>query len=279
MVKQLLEKAFCLLMLGWLVSVPAAFAEMLISPTRAAMDTSNPSAVLILRNTSDGARTYRLSWEDKRINANGDYEMIEDGEAWPSAAEMVRFSPRQITVGPQENQTVRLSFRPPSGLAPGEYRSHLRLQVIAEESEPSGVMELSDTGQDGIGIKLFMQMSFSIPVIVRHEVSMPEVSISKVDVVRATGNGNMALAITLDREGDSSSFGNLVVEMQTNSASPVELIGRRKDVYVFHETSSKVVNVPLRDKTIPAGSWIRVAYEGIAEYEGKLWDERVFQSK
>lgn len=267
------------LIVFWLMAATPAWSDMLISPTRALMDAQNRSATLILRNTADGARTYRLSWQDKRVNAEGDYEMVQEGENWPSAAGMIRFSPRQITVGPGENQTVRLNFRPPAGLEPGEYRSHLLLQVIGEESEPSGVIEMNDPGREGVGFRLFMQMSFSIPVIARYQVSEPDINIADVDVIPASGNQNMRLAVALDRQGESSGFGRLVVEMQKDANSPVEMIGLQKEVHVFHEVDRKVVRVPLRDAAIPKGAWIRVAYEGIAEYEGRLWGEKIFQSK
>lgn len=259
--------------------IAPAWSDMLISPTRAYMDTSNRSATLILRNTADGARTYRLSWEDKRVNSEGDYEAVQEGESWPSASEMVRFSPRQITVGPGENQTVRLSFRPPADLESGEYRSHLKLKVVAEESEPAGVIEMGDPEREGVGFRLFMQMSFSIPVIVRHQMSAPVVGIADVAVVPATSKRNMALQVVLEKKGQASSYGRLLVEMQRDAGSPVETIGHRKELSVYHETDRKVVRVPLRDKNIPAGSWIRIAYEGTAEYEGTLWDEQIFQSK
>ncbi|MCK0163145.1 hypothetical protein [Marinobacter sp. S6332] len=243
------------------------------------MDADNRSATLVLRNTSQGARTYRLMWEDKRVNEAGNYVMVEPDQNWPSASGMIRFSPRQITVGPGENQTVRLNFRPPADLKPGEYRSHLKLQVIGEESEPAGVFEMDDPDREGVSFRLFMQMSFSIPVIARYKVSAPEVKIADVAVVPATNQTNMALAITLERTGEASSSGDLIVEMQRNANSPVERIGSSKEVSVFHETSRKIVKVSLRDSAVPAGAWIRVAYEGSGEYKGRLWDERVFQSK
>ena len=87
---------------------------MLISPTRVMVDQENRSATMTLRNSSSGSRTYRLSWEDKRATEEGSYTEVPEGEAWPSAQELIRFSPRQITVGPGENQTVRFSFRPPT---------------------------------------------------------------------------------------------------------------------------------------------------------------------
>jgi len=259
----------------------SAQADMLISPTRAALDTNDRTTELVLRNTSDGSRTYRLGWEDKRVvDENGTYEMVKDDENWPSAAEMIRFSPRQITVGPGENQTVRLSLRPPSDLEPGEYRSHLRLQVVSEESEPTSTMEMEDLNREGVGFRLFMQMSFSIPVVVRHEIDAPEVSISNIKVVPGEGNDRgMSLEVELARTGAASSYGEIVVEMQKDQSSPVERIGRKSGVYVFHETDRKKVTVRLRDERVPPKSYIRVAYEGIEEYEGVVWDEKIFQSQ
>lgn len=265
-----------------LLSVPAVNADMLISPTRAYLDTDgNRQTELVLRNTSDGSRTYRLSWEDKRVVDNkGSYQAIGENEDWPSAGDLVRFSPRQITVGAGENQKIRLSLRPPASLEPGEYRSHLRLQVVAEESEPSGVMEMDDPNRDGVSFRIFMQMSFSIPVVVRHEVGPPEVAISDVRVIPGEGDTrDMSLRVELERTGEASSYGELVVEMQRDSKSPVQLIGRKKNVYVFHETRQKVLELSLKGQSVPPGSYIRVAYEGIDEYEGKVWDEKVFQSR
>ena len=70
---------------------------------------------------------------------------------------MVRLSPKQITVGPGENQTVRFNLRPPADLDSGEHRSHLLLQVIPEVSEPSSSVNV-DFDQEGVGVQVFMQM-------------------------------------------------------------------------------------------------------------------------
>jgi hypothetical protein len=132
---------------------------------------------------------------------------------------------------------------------------------------------------DGISMQLFMQMSFSLPVIARVGLEPPEVAISSVEVLPAERDQGMRLAVTINRNGEASSFGNLVIEMQRNANTKVERIGRYEGLYIFPETGEKRVIVRLRDQQIQPGSWIRVAYEGQAEYRGILWDERVFQSK
>lgn len=256
-----------------------AYADLLVSPTRVLMNDDNRSATLTLRNNSSGSRSYRLSWQDKHSNSDGRYTIIPENEQWPSSAkDMIRHSPRQITVGPNENQTVRFNWRPPADLPSGEYRSHILLEVIPDVSEPTATLE-AKTGKDDVGIQVFMQMSFSIPVIVRHTTDAPKVSISNIEPVQTTDKEHIALKITFNRDGKASSYGRVVVEMQRNSDSPVEKIGEYRELTIFHEMDKRDLTIPLRDAVIPEGAWVRVSYEGLKEYEGILWAEKVFQAK
>jgi fimbrial chaperone protein len=191
---------------------------------------------------------------------------------------MVRLSPRQITVGPKENQTVRFNWRPPADLPSGEYRSHLLLEVIPDISEPNATLG-TEAREDGVGIQVFMQMSFSIPVVVRHNTDAPQVSINDVKAVPLKDGKHLGLQLTFNRAGNASSFGRVSVEMQRNSDSPVEQIGEYGELSIFQEAGRRKITVPLRDARIPEGAWVRVAYEGLNEYQGILWDEKVFQAK
>lgn len=263
---------------AWLLAMAPAAADMLVSPTRAVLDQDNRSAEFILRNSSEGPRTYRMGWVEQRINANGDFVPIAEGEDWPSAAAMLRYSPRQITVGPGENQLVRLNYRPPANVAAGEYRSYLRFQVLADVSEPTMVLEQGKTDGSGLGFRLNMQMSFNIPIVVRHNAEPARVDLTDVSVLQPEEEGQpLRLGVTLARQGQASSFGAVLVEMQRNANSPVEIIGRRNDLAVFHEMPQRRVIVPLRGEAIPAGAWVRIAYEGRQEYQGQVWDEQVFK--
>ena len=242
------------------------------------MDESNRSATLVLRNPSDGPRTYRLLWEDKRAREDGGYTMIEEGEEWPSAQEMVRFSPRQITVGAGENQTVRFSFRPPADLPTGEYRSHLLLQVIPEISEPTATLG-AEGPQDNVGVKVFMQMSFSIPIVVRHGTDVPQVSIEDIKAVPVKDGKQLALEVTFNRAGNASSYGKVSVQMQRDTDSPVEQVGEHGELSIYPEVGKRKVTIALRDGGIPEGALVRIAYEGIKEYQGILWDEKVIVAR
>ncbi len=276
--KHPLVKSILFSLAFWLWLSSTAYADMLISPTRVLMDDANHSATLILRNPSEGPRTYRLSWQDKRALEDGGYTMITEGEEWPSAKDMVRVSPRQITVGPAENQTVRFSWRPPADLLPGEYRSHLLLEVIPSVSEPTATLG-TKASKDGVGVQVFMQMSFSIPVVVRHETAAPQVLIKDIKAVPTKNEKHMGLELTLNRAGNASSYGRVSVEMQRDADSPVEEIGEYKELSIFQEVGQRKITIPLRDAHIPEGALVRVAYEGLNEYKGILWAEKVFKAE
>jgi len=261
-----------------LITVSVSHANMLISPTRVYLDADNRSATLTLKNTSEGPRTYKLLWEEKRATEKGGYTDVSEGEEWPSASNLVRFSPRQITVGAGENQTVRFSFRPPADLPTGEYRSHLLLQVLPEISEPTATLN-QEGPSENVGVQVFMQMSFSIPVVVRNNTDVPEVSLAGIKAVPSASGKSLALELTLDREGDASSFGNVVVEMQRDSDSPVEVIGRYKELSIYSELNKRKLVVPLKYGSIPSGAVLRVAYSGDREYKGLLWAEKVFRTQ
>lgn len=253
-------------------------ADMMISPVRVMMDDANKTATMILRNTSNGSRTYRLSWEDKRGKVDGSYEVVADTEQWPSAKDMIRLSPRQVTVGPGENQTIRFSWRPPANLPTGEYRSHLLMRVVPDVSEPSAIFG-TEQAEEGIGIQINMQMSFSLPIVVRHSTAAPQVSLESVQALPAEEGETMGLQVTFNRAGEASSFGTVIVEMQRDSDSPVEVIGTHRDLSIFPEVDQRTITVTLRDANIPAGATVRVAYVGSDEYDGITWAERVFKTQ
>src|SRR5690606_11291769 len=66
-------------------------ADLLISPLRVVLDDKTQTATLTLRNTSKGARTYRLGWVEQTMDEMGIYRRLEEGQENPlSASGMIR---------------------------------------------------------------------------------------------------------------------------------------------------------------------------------------------
>ena len=263
-----------------LLSITAQ-ADVLVSPLRVHLDESNQTAAVIVRNPSDGPRTYRLEWIEQRMTEEGTYIKYKEGEEVQHrpASPYLRVSPRQVTVPARSNQSVRVNYRPASNMAPGEYRSHLLFSVIPELSNPLSVQTI-DKG-DGITLELSMQLSIAIPVVVTHQLDeMPQVTIAEVEPLPASALGQSAqLAVVIQRSGLGGSFGKVVVDMQVDSEAPVERIGMADNISVYAEMDQRRLVLKLRDQQIPTGAWLRVAYEGAAEYKGVLWAEQVFQTR
>lgn len=262
-----------------MMTVMPVQADVMVSPLRVYLDDEQRTATVIMRNPSDGPRTYRLEWLEQRLSEDGVYIKYKEGETplHSPASPYLRLSPRQITVQPGTNQKVRVQLRPKPDMAPGEYRSHLLFSVVPELSEPTSTSEID--GGEGMTLMLNMQMSVAIPVVVNYQVNeVPEVKMVSVDTLPATAPGQTAkLSVLLQRTGLAGSFGRVVVEMQLDENSSVERIGMVDNISLFADVSKRRVPVVLRDAEIPVGAWVRVVYEGMAEYAGLIWDEKVFK--
>lgn len=266
--------------MAMLLALPVR-ADVLISPLRVYLDDDKRSAVVILRNPSEGSRTYRLEWVENRMGEDGVfYEYKErDVITHSPASPYLRLSPRQVTVQAKSNQSVRVEYRPGKDMAPGEYRSHLLFRVVEELSEPYNVQKIDDG--KGMTVTLNMQLSVAIPVLVKHMVKeAPKVKIASVDTIPATVSGQQVqLSVLLQRSGQAGSFGQMVVDMQRSTNAPLERIGIAENISIYADVTQRRVVLNLRESVIPTGAWLRVAYEGMDEYADILWDEKVFQAR
>jgi len=141
---------------GTLVFSSAAFATNILDPIVTFEGRTRDAAVRV-SNTAKRPMTYRVDLINLRKDAQG--KLVESTQALPDdrfAAEFVRFSPRQFTLEPGETQAIRLSLRKPATLAPGEYRSYLRVTELPPDEQTTGP------------IRIEMLMRHQLPIIVKN---------------------------------------------------------------------------------------------------------------
>jgi fimbrial chaperone protein len=251
-----------------------ARADLTITPKRIVFQARDRSASVELINITDHANTYRISWSLMKATADGKYVLapaIRESDQDPhSVINMVIFSPRQVTIEPHGNQTIRLSLRRPADLPPGEYRAHLTLTRLAHEDPPS-----NDPHAKTISMSLKVNLSFSIPVIVRQgEDKNLKVSLSNPQL--ALQGGRAVLKVDLNRDaGVFSSYGNIHVFWKPASGSEKE-IGTLNNVALYPELKTRNIIIPLLTKDNITSGAIRVAYTGALESEGTTWAEKSF---
>lgn len=272
----LINYSFTLALSISLLLLPSpASADLLISPQRAMLDAKTSNVTIHLNNPGSVTRSYRLEWVERQLREDGTLEILESGSNPRSIANMVRFSPRQVTVPAGKTQTIRLDYRPPAGLAPGEYRSHL---LIRQESPETSAQ--SEGREEGITFQIEALMSFTLPIFVRHGEGNSAAQITGVQPTTVERNGmkEPALNVTLTRDGNFSTYGQLVVYQQMQANSPVEEIGKAGGVAIYTEVNKQQRVISLKPGTqLTPGSWIRISYEGEGSDRGRTFSESVFQ--
>jgi len=233
----------------------SAAAELMISPTRVVLAGGERSTELILVNKGDEQTAYRIDVENRRMRKDGALEIATDtrpGELF--AADMIRFSPRRVVLEPGARQSLRVSVTPPPGLAPGEYRSHLRL-MSAPTSAGAATSAGDDANDGALSIQLIAVRSITIPVIIR--VGMLDATASLDDAALSHNADNM-LVIKLTRTGTRSTYGDLRLTI-AGEANPV-YSARGIAIYTPNTDRDVLLPLPADIKAKLAGHDVRIDY-------------------
>ena len=192
-----------------------------VLPNRVVLEGRERAAEVMLRNSGGTKATFRVSIVEKDMTEEGRLTDRPKREGEITAADLVRFTPRQVELEPGESQIVRLQLRKPENLPDGEYRSHLLLTGIPpvrEAQPPEG--EGSDRQ---ISFSITQVISISIPIIVRHGNLSAEVSLSHGTPVfyqPTYPNSAPVISLWLERKGNRSLVGDIKVTLEAGGNKP-----------------------------------------------------------
>ena len=253
-----------------------ASASLLISPTRVLIEDRDRSAKVILINTSEEVRSYRVEWVQQRALPTGGYKELteQELETFPIASSMIRMSPKQVRLAPGERQIVKLAVRRPKGLAEGEYRSHLRFKALPPEKEVE-----AKTATEGSAFNLKLILSYSIPVIVREGKLDYSVNIDDSQVVTSQDKGKTRydLEVSMSRTGLNSTEGSLRAYWTPNGSNEEVLIGILNSVHFYPELKQAKYKLFWQAPEVePKSGTLRVAYEGRKEFQGIVFSEKKY---
>lgn len=263
--------------------------DLMVAPTRMVFDDATPdgarqkSAEINLINRGDKDATYRVSFINMTMKEDGTYEEItKPTDKWKErfAEEMIKYSPRQVTLKPGEVQKVRLMLRKPADCQ-GEYRSHMLFRALPPKDVGTDVENLKlETGQ--LAVRLIPIFGISIPVIVRCGKISGQAEIAEASIQAAPNNAekksDQELVIKLNRSGDASVYGDIIAT--TNAGGKDVVISELRGVSVLTPYNSRTVTSPI---VIPQGVTvsgpIRVLYRKTSEEGGAALAERTIQSR
>ena len=218
--------------------VHAGVGDLLVAPTRIVLD-GRKGTEIVLNNIGDAPATYRISVEFRRMTADGNLEDVADPTpAEKAAADMIVYAPRRVTLAPHEPQSIRLSARPPEGIADGEYRVHLLFRAIPPSTPVSAS---ADEAGKGLRLQLIPIYGVTIPVIVRLGNLEAKAEISNVELEKKDGKSEISL--DLSRSGSRSTFGEVLV-LKPGVKNPIAI---QKAVAVYTEVGTRKVTIPVDD--------------------------------
>lgn len=263
-----------LLLLLVLLPLRPAWADLMIAPTRVVFDKNQRAAQLDLINSGAETATYRISLVNRRMSETGEFTNVDSpapGEQ--SAADLLRYSPRQVVLVPGVGQTIRLSLRKPADLPAGEYRSHLVFEKIAAPKAGTSI-EIPGTSSEEISVQLTMLTGVSIPVIVRHGETAATVTLSDLELLKPAAGQAPVLAAVLHRSGNRSVYGDLGVTFTPRGGAAQE-VGKAGGVAVYTPNPLRRVKLELKPPPglVLAGGTLRLSYRDRPEAGGKLLAE------
>jgi hypothetical protein len=215
-----------------------AAGDLLVAPTRVVLDGSRGTEV-VLNNIGSEPATYRISLEIKRMSGQGGLEEIAEADISAherAALDMISFSPRRVTLPPNQPQVIRVGVRLPEGTAPGEYRVHMLFRAIPDTVAATAQ---SSGSAGGVNIALTPIYGITIPIIVRVGDLSATASIGKALIVEEDGQPHFAF--DLARAGTRSVYGDIEVT-RPGVKEPLFLA---RGIAVYPEVSDRRVSIPV----------------------------------
>ena len=247
----------------------SAWADLLVSPTRIVFGERDRVKEVILINTGNEKRSYRVEWSEKTVSTKGNYINVTDGLPDFALSPFVRFSPRQVTLQPGERQVVKLLVRKSNQMNMDEYRSHLRFFALPIEREL-----LPEQQINGIELKLDVLTSYTIPVIYRTINPQPEINLETVEV-RQNSSDNADILVTISKQSSTSVTGSLYAYINNKETGKKVRIGELNSVTMFHESNQVTFKVKWQEfeKYSSYSGSLELEYVGSKEFTNTRFDQ------
>lgn len=239
-----------LLSVGGILSAQAGAGNLLVSPARVVLEGRARSEELILGNTGTGTAVYRIRLIHMAMTEEGGIKEIPDGpegvtpdlQNGMDPAQLIRYSPHQVTLEPGQSQVLRVMLRKPAQWAEGEYRIHMLFQAVPSELAGGKGATPSPTTK-GLSIRLTPVIGLSIPIIIRNGQASAEAGFANLALEHQ--GEQFFLAADLTRAGNASLYGDLQADFTPAKGNPVITLGVQGGLAVYPPLVKRKTRIPL----------------------------------
>lgn len=251
------------------VSAQAQIGRVTIAPKRLEFQPGQRSAEVALINEGDQLTRFRIQVVEKAMN---ELTQLVDLDSVPefSAAKMVRYAPRSVTLEPRGKQVIRVFVRVPNGSVDGEYRSHL--QFVAEPEESSLPSPEDRSESSGFSSKLIPLYALSIPIIVQVGTTSGTLELKDARWLPLQGDNSIPSIVMLHvaTAGNRSFYGDVTIDFNSDLGGQETVLFQRKGIALYASDLTYELAFPLNlPPDFKGGSgFLDVRYTG---RDGELW--------
>jgi hypothetical protein len=204
------EKILLLLLLFLSFSCPLmAQGNLMIFPKRIAFDgIQNRMQIINLSNTGKDTATYKMSYNQIKMDEDGKFIAIEEPEPNQHfASPYLRFYPRTITLAPHSSQTVKIQLIKTNELQQGEYRSHLYFRAVPKTK----VLEKEHPTDKPEGLSISIKPVFGISIANIITIGETSVAVALSNLALQQSEEGIILSLDFNRSGNNSCYGDIQV--------------------------------------------------------------------
>lgn len=237
-----MKRSLSILIFALICGKSFAQGDLLVTPKRVVFEGNAQREELSLINMGKDTATFSVSFLQKNMREDGSFITLDKpADIKMSAEPYLRLFPRTVTLAPGEPQVILIQCRRSPNMTIGEYRSHLYFRSEKDYKPLGSKNPFKDTTL--VSIDLIPVFGISIPVIIRAGEVNATTSFTNLKLGVAQ-DSIPTLKFTINRAGNCSTYGDLVVEYITGQNKPI-IVGNVKGVGVYTNIDHRNVSVKL----------------------------------
>lgn len=225
------------------INSASAQGDLLIFPKRVVFDGKKKVEKLLLSNTGKDSTVYNISFIQYKMTENGGFKSITEPDSGQHfASPYLRVYPRQVTLAPNETQTVKVQLINTSNMEDGEYRSHLYFRP-EKNNNPLG-QETKAVDSTAVSVKLQAIFGISIATIINKGTSNTATSITGI-AYENVGDSHHFLNFSINRSGNMSTYGDISIYYISKDNTSYE-VGKASGLAVYTPGNVRKVKMQLQ---------------------------------
>ena len=240
----------CLRAASILVAAAAAIPAMPVRAQKVSVAVSDNVVIIPSGKTSGVVDLINLENNPVRFDVKLDLDPTGKAKSDPSfhstMTKHLRFSPERVMVPGNETRPLRVAFRAPPDLPPGEYRMwfHVMPEPLPGQGDGKAIQEV----ENGLAVSVAVTPVIPIAVYVRHKMDRPT---ARMEPLEMTPDDDKSQARVLVRKAvsDVSYVGTLAVLASDTGA--IVLQGR---AHITADKPESYVQIPRHLATLPTGT-------------------------